>query len=160
MSPNLIAFLDTIRACEGTATEDGYRALFGYTPSNHKTFLSFATHPRVRTYETHDEFIHDGKLEYTTAAGAYQITATTFDRLNKEFPHRWSDFSTKTQDEMAAELIHEAHAFADADAGRLQKALDKCANIWASLPASRYGQPKRRYVFAESVFKDAGGKLA
>lgn len=155
---NLDAFRMTVRACEGTDADDGYRALFGYRPGNDKLFDSFDDHPRVRTYETHDEFIRNGKLDYTTAAGAYQITETTFNRLSKKLGAR--DFGPPTQDLMAAELIAERGAMADVKEGRLQEAMDKCAPVWASLPASTVGQPVKTYVFATAAYAEAGGTFA
>ena len=71
---NVRAFLRCLRHGESTQDQEAYRWLFGSTRSRPKLFDSFADHPRVRTYETYDgQFIKNGKLDFTTAAGAYQI---------------------------------------------------------------------------------------
>lgn len=154
MSQNLRAFLQVLRACEGTAPAEGYRALFGWRPGRSEfLFGSFADHPRVRTYETHDEFIRNGKLDYTTAAGAYQITASTWDDFTSAVGPR--DFSPASQDECAAWLIERAGAMSDVKVGDLETALAKCGGTWASLPGSPYGQPTKSLAYCQTVFARA-----
>ena len=149
LTPNMNAFLATIRCCEGTNGPDGYRMLFGGD-----LFDSFADHPRVRVPFTQT----DGKPNYSTAAGAYQFLSRTWDRMAAKLGLR--DFSPASQDAAAVELIRMQGAVDDVNAGRLQVALDKCAPIWASLPASTYPQPKRTYAFAERAYLNNGGTLA
>lgn len=146
---NLAAFLATIRACEGTDGPNGYRMLFGG-----KLFSSYETHPRVRVPFTQT----DGKRNYSTAAGAYQILARTWDALQARLD--LPDFSPESQDEAAIELINERGAIPAVVDGELRFALDVCAPVWASLPASSYPQPKRTYAFAERAYLNAGGALA
>lgn len=148
-SPNLAAFLATIRVCEGTSGPNGYRMLFGG-----KLFDSFADHPRKRIPFTQT----DGKINVTTAAGAYQILARTWDVLRDRL--HLPDFSPSSQDAAAIELINERGALPLVDAGNLARALDLCAPVWASLPASKYPQPKRTYHYAEAAFTNSGGTLA
>ena len=144
-----------IAKCEGTDGPDGYRALFGYTPSNGKVFDNgFATHPRIKT-PFHDT---DGNVNFSTAAGRYQEIYITFVRLSKKLGT--TDFSPETQDRHALELIEEDGAMPEIQAGFLEDAIDKCAGTWASLPASHYPQPKRTYAFAEEAFTAAGGTVA
>ena len=57
-------------------------------------------------------------------------------------------------------MISDAGALADVDAGNLQAAVDACAGIWASLPASHYAEPKRTYEFASAAYLAAGGVIA
>lgn len=156
MTPNEAAFLRTIRACEGTDTDDGYRALFGYTPTNHKVFDNgFAQHPNIRSPFTQT----DGTLNYSTAAGAYQFINATWQRAARAIGA--TDFSPPWQDAAALYLIDtDAHALDDVDAGRFGDAINKCAGIWASLPASHYLQPKRSFSFALAAYNQAGGSLA
>jgi len=70
---NLDAFLWALRVSEGTATasEEGYRALFGWRPGNGKTFADMSQHPRQFFTYTN---LADSTIR-TSAAGAYQITA-------------------------------------------------------------------------------------
>lgn len=153
---NVVAFLAMIRAAEGTASADGYRALFGYTPAKGgPLFDSFGDHPRVKTY---GEFVTPGKTTYTTAAGAYQITATTFDRLKGKL--ELNDFTPASQDAIAVELLREAGALGELQAGNFTAALAKSGGIWASLPSSKYPQPKRTDDFVLAAYTEAGGTYA
>ena len=151
MSPNMTALLACIRACEGTDGPDGYGALFGYRPGNGRVFTDFAQHPNRRFPFTQT----DGKVNYSSAAGAYQIIAPTWWRLKAKMG--LPDFSPESQDAAAVELITEASALFDVEGGNLRVALDKCAPIWASLPASTYPQPKRSFFFAQNAYLAAGG---
>lgn len=155
---NVAAVLAAIRFAEGTSSANGYRYLFGSLPGREKLFDSFADHPRVRTYETHDNFIRNGKLDYTTAAGAYQITATTFDRLRKKLGTQ--GFTPAVQDAMAIELMREAGALTDARAGRFDAAVARLGGIWASLPSATYGQPTRTLTAMREAYRGAGGVFA
>lgn len=138
---NLRAFLRMIRYAEGTAGENGYRMLFGGA-----LFDSFADHPRVVVR----------KSGYSsTAAGAYQILAGTWDEYRAGLP----DFSPASQDACAARLIRRRGALADVYAGRFADAVRKCAREWASLPGSPYGQPVRTLAQVQSAYLQAGGSL-
>lgn len=155
MSANLQAFLDMIAACEGTTGPDGYRALFGYTPANNRIFDNgYIDHPNIRFQFTQT----DGKLNYSTAAGRYQIINSTWRELKKRLGLLM--FTPADQDAAATELIRAAGALPDIEAGDLRTAIDKTSGIWASLPASDYLQPKRTLAFAERAFTDAGGTVA
>lgn len=155
MSANTDAFLDAIAACEGTSGGDGYRALFGYTPTNGKTFENgYIWHPNVRA-----SFVQtDGKINITTAAGRYQIIWPTWVRIAAKLNLKM--FTPADQDAAALELISEAGAMGDVKDGNLQAAIDKCSAIWASLPSSKYPQPKRSLEFAMNAYTTAGGVLA
>lgn len=155
MTANEQAYLDMVAACEGTAGDYGYRALFGYTPSNNRVFDNgYATHPNIRVPYTD----LSGNPIYSTAAGRYQIIFSTFKDLQAKLGT--VDFSPTTQDAMALRLIADAGAGDDVRAGNLQAAIDKTSGIWASLPASHYAQPKRTYDFAELAYTNAGGTVA
>lgn len=155
MTDNEQAFLDMIAACEGTDSDYGYRALFGFTPANGRVFDNgYATHPNIRVPYTN----LDGVQTYSTAAGRYQIIHMTY--LDLQAKLGTVDFSPETQDAMALRLISDAGALGDVDAGNLQSAIDKTAGIWASLPASHYPQPRRTYEFAEAAYTNNGGTLA
>jgi lysozyme len=154
---NLRAGLSTIAECEGTNTPDGYRALFGYHPTRNPTRLfdnDFARHPNIRCQFTQT----DGTINYTTAAGRYQIIFPTWSRLAAKLG--LTDFSPQSQDLAALELIAEAGALLDLQAGDIQAFSDKCSTQWASLPASHYLQPKKTLAFAEAAFVSAGGVMA
>lgn len=140
---NLRAFLAVIRAGEGTADGDGYRRCYGGS-----LFDSFADHPR-RT-------ITAGRWT-STAAGAYQFLARTWDGLVAQYG--FPDFSPACQDEAAVALIAGRRALDDVIAGRIESAIAKCGREWASLPGSPYGQPTRSMAQALATYAAAGGVL-
>lgn len=147
-SSNVRAFLAVIRAGEGTADQDGYRRHFG---GSH--FESFAEHPRKAVTAGL------GRHQYTsTAAGAYQFLARTWDGLVRQYG--FADFAPRTQDIAALALIDGRRALDDVIAGRFEAAVRKCAREWASLPGSPYGQPTRTMTQALATYTAAGGALA
>lgn len=150
---NRAAFLACLRYAEGTKSEEGYRALFGWRPGNGKTFDSFDGHPRQFFNYTNLA----GNTVRTSAAGAYQITATTCDALNRSYPGQFSGFWPETQDAMALMLIKERGALADVDAGRFATAINKVRKVWASLPGSNVDQPTRSYSNVAAAYTQAGG---
>lgn len=151
---NMAAILSTIRFAEGTAPAEGYRALFGWRPGNGKTFSGYASHPKQFFNYTNKA----GTTIRTSAAGAYQITATTFDALVKKYG--FTDFTPDTQDAMAIELMRERGAIADIEAGRFETAIRKIRPIWASLPGANVDQPERSMAYVKNAFLQAGGTLA
>ena len=50
------------------------------------------------------------------------------------------DFSRKSQDAVALQQIKERGALPMIDRGDIRQAIDRCSNIWASLPGAGYGQ--------------------
>jgi muramidase (phage lysozyme) len=141
MTPNLAAFLAVIRACEGTSGPNGYRTHFAGS-----LFESYDDHPR--------KAITSGRYT-STAAGAYQILARTWDGfVAANGPH---DFSPASQDLCARWLIGQRGATADVEAGRLRAALAKCNREWASLPGAPYGQPTRTVEYCERIYHLNGG---
>lgn len=147
---NVTAFLRLLREGESNQTDDAYRLMYGG-----KLFdvTDGWKHPTERTYEKFDgEFIKNGKLDYTTAAGAYQITETTWNGLVKRFG--FSEFSPRIQDLAAVALIVGRGALADLQAGRLYAAIRRLPQEWTSLAI-----PKRQEE-AKQVFLQYGGTLA
>ena len=70
----------------------------------------------------------------------------------------WPDFSPKSQDAVALQQIKERGALPMIDRGDIRQAIDRCSNIWASLPGAGYGQ----FEQADSLiakFKEAGGTV-
>lgn len=138
---NLRAFLRVIRVGEGTADEAGYRRIFGG-----QLFESFADHPRVRITKSGIT---------STAAGAYQFLASTWDETKSMMG--LSDFSPGSQDLGAVGRIAARGALEDVMAGRFALAVAKCAKEWASLPGSPYGQPTISHAKAAQIYAAAGG---
>ena len=121
---NVLAFLRTIREGESRQDEAAYRMRYGGIGSGPKYFDSFADHPRVF------EMRPDGRR--SSAAGAYQATATTWDeeRAKWQFP----DFSPGCQDEFAVARIVYRKALDAVRDGRFEEACRLCRNEWTSLP--------------------------
>lgn len=133
--------------------DNGYNVLVGG-----KLFAGYADHPRVKLYETKDEFIRNGKKDYSTAAGRYQILAKYFDAYKKQL--NLPDFSPESQDKIALQLIKECNALADIDDGRFYLALTKCKSRWASLPGAGYGQHENKSDTLLLVYQQAGGVIS
>jgi muramidase (phage lysozyme) len=158
---NLAAFLQAIRAAEGTAGPNGYRTLFGGS-----LFDSFADHPRQAKRFTDKA----GRSLWTSAAGAYQFMAVspipgggstrvdTWDRIKARL--QLVDFSPASQDAAAIELIREAGALDDVMEGRFDRAVNKVRRIWASLPGAGYAQGERSVEFVRNAYTNAGGAYA
>jgi muramidase (phage lysozyme) len=144
---NLQAFLAMIRYAEGTSGANGYRMLFGGG-----LFDSFEDHPRQAVTAR-----LGGSLITSTAAGAYQILARTWDDVRRVLS--LPDFSPESQDKAAAFLIRRRGALADVYAGRFDEAVKKCSQEWASLPGSPYGQPVKSLSDVRRVYVASGGQI-
>src|SRR5690606_9753915 len=120
------AFLRAIRLGEGTLAADGYRRIVGG-----ELFDDFSDHPRRRVWIERYQV-------WSTAAGAYQFLAGTWDEMRAKYGLR--DFSPGEQDRAAIGLLIRRGALEDVLAGRIEQAIAKCRLEWASLPGSPYGQ--------------------
>lgn len=139
---NVAAFLRVIRACEGTAADNGYAVTYAYQP-----IQSFQDHPRRKVTAG----------GYTsTAAGAYQIVERTWDEVREQ--HDLPDFSPESQDAAAIALLIRRKALDAIRAGALDAAVAACNREWASLPGSPYGQPTRDMAYVRKVFAAYGGR--
>lgn len=142
--PNVQAMLAVIRKGEGTADANGYRRLFGGS-----LFTSFADHPRVK--------ITAGGYT-STAAGAYQFLASTWDETARIM--RLADFSPANQDRGAVGRLVYRKALDDVINGRFESAMSKIGKEWASMPGSPYGQPVISIETAMNTYSRAGGAFA
>ena len=69
------------------------------------------------------------------------------------------DFSPKSQDAVALQQIGERGALPMIDRGDIRQAIDRCSNIWASLPGAGYGQFEHKADSLIAKFKEAGGTV-
>lgn len=145
-SPNVRAFLRAIRLGEGTADEAGYRRLV-----SGGEFDDFGKHPRKRVWIPRYRV-------WSTAAGAYQIIAPTWDSLVRQWG--FENFGPTVQDLAAVALIKGRGALPDVVEGRLREAVRKCAKEWASLPGSPYGQRTESMARVEAEYVKWGGVVA
>ena len=143
---NVRAFLKAIRLGEGTTDDVGYYRIVGG-----QVFNDDSVHPHIKVYIKKYDV-------YSTAAGAYQITFTTWSGLCKQYG--FPDFSAECQDEAAVALIAEKRALEDVKCGRLKDAVDKCGATWASLPSSTAGQRTEPFSAVQETYLNNGGTLA
>lgn len=148
---NVVAFLDMLAWSEGTdhprqrSNDRGYDVIVGG-----ELFTSYRDHPR--------RVVTLPRLGIkSTAAGRYQLLA-------RFWPHyrdllELDDFGPYSQDLVAIQLIRERRAIGDVKAGRIVPAIEKCRNIWASLPGAGYGQHEHKLAALLAEYKRAGGVL-
>lgn len=137
---NMEAFLETIK--EGESGGD-YNILTGGG-----SFKSFKDHPYI-TGEFDGIRNHEGKL--STAAGAYQITVTTWRDL-RERGYDLPDFSPESQDAAARALIDIENAYDAIMVGDMVEARNLLQNRWVFLQSWDTNR-------LESVFQSNGGKI-
>jgi len=124
-NPDLQAFLATIAYAEGGS----YDLLFGgETFDDYSGFPNYGANP--------------------SAAGRYQINATTYDQLSSLLG--LADFSPNTQDLMATELLSQRGSLSFILSGDFDSALTGASRTWAALPQgpglpNRYDQPYKTY---------------
>lgn len=135
---NLRAFLAVIREGESS---DNYRALVGGG-----SFSSFAAHPAslgwpgIRRQD-------DGRL--TTAAGAYQITHTTYKDLGG------GPFDVEDQDILAVRLLIRRGAYGMILRGDIAGAVERLPNEWEMFKTARWNSDR-----VVSEYQSNGGFLA
>lgn len=142
-NPNAQKYLRLIAQAEGTykgATGDPYRVAFGGS-----TFDDTSKHPGTLREFTQT----DGKKNKTSAHGAYQFIKPTWDDVAGKLG--LPDFSPRSQDLAALELIRRNGSLEDVLAGRFDAAVKRDGKTWASLPSSPYAQPKRAAGFVEKA---------
>lgn len=145
-NPNVRAFLHAIRLGEGTSDEAGYLRIVGGDMASH-----YLDHPRS------PRWIARYKV-WSTAAGAYQIIAKTWDGLCRQYA--FPDFSPECQDEAAVALIAEKRALRHVKNGEIEKAIALLGGIWASLPGSDDGQRDEPMKNVLAEYEKHGGILA
>jgi lysozyme len=165
MSPdaNVRAFLDVIQRCEGTAGQgDPYRVCYGFS----HVIQDFSDHPKL-TGEWAGVQLSDVQCGgaglspgcISTAAGAYQITRPTWQRLRDRLG--LVDFSPASQDAAAIQLLKDCGAYSRLAAGDLSGAVAKARGTWASLPGANYaGQGMRTFDQVASWYSGSGGAVA
>lgn len=149
--PNLAAFLDMLAWGEGTdngrqLTKDrGYDVLVGGG-----LFADYSKHPNV--------LVDLPKLKIkSTAAGRYQLLNRWYGPYAKMLGLK--NFDPVAQDKIAIQQIRERGAIPMIEAGRIEEAIAKVRNIWASLPGAGYGQHEQKLANLLSVYQKAGGTL-
>lgn len=144
------AFLDMLAWSEGTdkpgqpTKNHGYDVIVGGS-----LFTDYSDHPRKLV-------TLNPKLK-STAAGRYQLLSRWWDAYRKQLGLK--DFSPASQDAVALQQIKERRALELIDSGDIRQAIDRCSNIWASLPGAGYGQFEHKADNLIAKFKEAGGNV-
>ncbi|EQC1558090.1 glycoside hydrolase family 24 protein [Citrobacter amalonaticus] len=150
INPQRKAFLDMLAWSEGTdngrqpTKNHGYDVIVGGS-----LFTDYGDHPR--------KLITLNQRLKSTAAGRYQLLARYWDAYRKQLG--LNDFSPSNQDAVALQQIKERGALPLIDRGDIRQAIDRCRNIWASLPGAGYGQFEHKVDALIAKFKAAGGKV-
>ena len=150
INPQRKAFLDMLAWSEGTdkpgqpTKNHGYDVIVGGA-----LFSDYSDHPRKLV-------TLNPKLK-STAAGRYQLLSRWWDAYRKRLGLK--DFSPASQDAVALQQIKERRALELIDAGDIRQAIDRCSNIWASLPGAGYGQFEHKADNLIAKFKEAGGTV-
>ena len=157
--PRLCAFLDMLKVSELgeeliAKSDDGYNVLVGSTPAHPNLFTGYTDHPRI--------LVHLPNLGISSsAAGAFQIIAPTFDGLT--MTSGIHSFTPVSQEYMAMILLKQCGAFPHILKGGLANpmetatAIARAAPVWASLPGAGYGQHENRMLDLLRIY---GEKLA
>ncbi|EDR8960707.1 glycoside hydrolase family 104 protein [Salmonella enterica subsp. enterica] len=144
------AFLDMLAWSEGTdkkgqpTNNRGYDVIVGGS-----LFTDYSDHPRKLV-------TLNPKLK-STAAGRYQLLSRWWDAYRKQLGLK--DFSPASQDAVALQQIKERRALELIDSGDIRQAIDRCSNIWASLPGAGYGQFEHKADSLIAKFKESGGTV-
>ena len=148
VSKNLIAFLDLIAWAEGTAGkgDDGYNDIVD--PAG--LFDDYSSHPH--------QLVQVNARIKSTAAGRYQLLSRYYEHYKKQLG--LPDFSPLSQDKIAIQQIKEQRALDDILCGRIDQAIEKTCNIWASFPGAGYKQHEHSLSAMREQFWKLGGTLA
>lgn len=159
-SKNLQAFLDTLAWSEGTSTSPatkcgGYDVIVTGVDGKPEIFADFSDHPFNKGRPSKQI---NSKGLTSNASGRYQF-------MLKDWAHYKAqlglpDFGPESQDKWAIQLIKERKALPDIEAGNIESAVNKCRNIWASLPGAGYGQREHSMEELIARYKAAGGTVA
>ena len=141
------AFLDMLAWSEGIdngrqkTRNHGYDVIVGG-----ELFTDYSDHPRKLV-------TLNPKLK-STGAGRYQ----PFSRYIHRKQLYLKDFSPKSQDAVHCSRLRSG-ALPMIDRGDIRQAIDRCSNIWASLPGAGYGQFEHKADSLIAKFKEAGGMV-
>lgn len=146
---NVAAFLALIRRIE--PGPEGYNALVGGG-----RFDDFTDHPANLGWPGVRR--DDGRL--TTAAGAYQITRTTWNSLRALHPEALPDFTPQSQDSAAVFLIQGRGAYNLIGAGHLDAAIERLRGEWEAFDRMAQGTYPVTLAQAQTYYTDNGGTIA
>ena len=143
------AFLDMLAWSEGTdngrqkTRNHGYDVIVGG-----ELFADYSDHPRklVTLNQTPNQQAPDATSFFPVGG---MPTASSL---------AWKTSLRKSRDAVALQQIKERGALPMIDRG-IRQAIDRCSNIWASLPGAGYGQFEHKADSLIAKFKEAGGTV-
>ena len=141
------AFLDMLAWSEELITDVRKPEIIVYDVIVGELFTDYSDHPRKLV-------TLNPKLK-STGAGRYQLLSRWWDAYHKQLGLK--DFSPKSQD-CGVRQIKERGALPMIDRGDIRQAIDRCNNIWASLPGAGCGQFEHKADSLIAKFK-AGGTV-
>lgn len=155
---NVCAFLDMLAFAEIgpemlSQSDDGYNVLVGSLPNAMSMFDGYGKHPLPSKRDA----IQYAPGVWSTAAGRYQILSRYWPHYQKQL--RLPDFGPVSQDRYAIQQIKEQRAFDLIKQGDLAGAIQRCRNIWASLPGAGYNQHEHTLRDLMHAYVKAGGEL-
>ena len=106
-------------------------------------FTDYSDHPRKLV-------TLNPKLK-STGAGRYQLLSRWWDVNALALVRKTS---LRSQDAVALQQIKERGALPMIDRGDIRQAIDRCSNIWASLPGAGYGQFEHKADSLIAKFKE------
>ena len=92
----------------------------------------------------------------STGAGRYQLLSRWWDAYRKQLGLKTS---LRKSGRCTLQQIKERGALPIVDRGDIRQAIDRCSNIWASLPGAGYGQFEHKADSLIAKFKEAGGTV-
>lgn len=169
MNANRKAFLDMIAFSEGTregqhplTVRDGYDVIVTGTDGP-EVFSNFVAHPFAPEYPGNGGYKRPSrqinrKGLTSNAAGRYQFMLVHWQHYKKALG--LPDFGPDSQDKWALQLIRERGALPLIDGGNFALAVERCRNLWASLPGAGYGQHENKLEKLQTAYLAAGGHVA
>ncbi|WP_133670673.1 glycoside hydrolase family 24 protein [Burkholderia pseudomallei] len=159
ISKNLHAFLDMLAWSEGTSTSpatrwNGYDVIVTGIDKKPEVFTDFSDHPFNGGRKSK---VINSKGLTSNASGRYQFMLRDWAHYKAQL--KLPDFSPASQDLWAIQLIRERKALPDIEAGNIASAIQKCRNIWASLPGAGYNQPEHSLDKLIAQYVKAGGTV-
>jgi muramidase (phage lysozyme) len=151
-SGNVRALSRVVRQTESLQTHDAYR--IRYNGDGPRAFFdSYADHPRIFV-----PIPNDPEERKSSASGAYQVTATTYDYLRQQHSGL-DDFSPETQDALFVACLVKRDALQDVLDGRFDEAVAKCRLEWTSLPGAAESNARWTLAKARELYQQYGGRL-
>ena len=124
--------------------ERGYDVIVGG-----ELFTDYSDHPRNLSHAK-------PKLK-STGCRTLPASSRWWDAYRKQLGLK--DFSPKSQDAVALQQIKERGALPMIDRGDIRQAIDRCSNIWASLPGAGYGQFEHKADSLIAKIQRSGGTV-